>query len=139
MFNNLYTKGLVVGIIVLFIGVGIQSTVANEVSVNKEIIKENDTSSDSWGNGIIIIIIRTFRYEFMLRKYIIEPWVRLICEDLDTGEITHMITNFLGFRVRFFQRGHDYRIIGYFGDGQQSITIEDLGFFYYGEIKYWEW
>ena len=49
MKRNLFGKGLVVGIIVLFVGIGVLSNVSSkEISVSKDIIKEDNAETPLW-------------------------------------------------------------------------------------------
>jgi hypothetical protein len=121
-------KKIIILIVALLIGVGFQPTSADEISIIKESTYENDAKG-VLDNGIILFV--TLYWEHPAKQYFPDSWIPISCEDLDTGEITEFRTNFLGFRFKFFPRGHDFRIQVY----GRSYIIEDLGFFYHAEFR----
>jgi hypothetical protein len=134
MQRKILRKGLVVGIIILFIGVGVLSSVstATDIFINRNTNNKNDPSPGSWNKGIVIF--HTVKKDFMMPEcYYPDPWRELTCEDLDTGEIRHIVTNWFGFRVRFFLRGHDYKI--HLEGTTLDILIEELKFYNYARFE----
>jgi hypothetical protein len=107
-------KLLVVGVIVLFIGVGVQPAFAVDVSVSKtsDNEKECNKKHNSIGLGFIMVVTgggwpispyRTF--------YIPVGFVSVSCIDLDTGYIRYGTTRFLSFYIfKFLKRGHSFKI-----------------------------
>ncbi len=142
MKNKWFKKGLAIGIIVSLLVIAVNSTIGKESqSVNltdkKQTIDKNieeNYISDFLGNGIILF--HTLRWEHGYRRYVSDPWIKLNCEDLDTGEIKHITTNSFGFRIKFFPRGHDFKISVPLYNIEDKI-IEDLGFFKH--VKFHNW
>ena len=74
MKNNCFKKGLVIGIIVLFIGVGIQPAFANEVSITKTSEDEEDCNCNPISDIQVVRIERLLdriesRINFILLRH----------------------------------------------------------------------
>jgi hypothetical protein len=121
-----YKKGLVVGIIVMFIGVSVCSS--KDASICKDAIEEN-IDSGGWNLGFILGRVTYFEiasmWEYSVKGEIVE------CIDIDTGEVIAQVkTGFFGFYLfAFLPMGYDYKIISYFEYSKLSGKVEDLGFF----------
>jgi len=129
MVERLYKKGLVIGIIILFIGVGIQPTSANDISISKEITEKNN-DSDDWGYGFIFVSA-TFRRQMERTTWRLR-WTVIDCIDLETGKVVMQEkTGMFGFCLfKFLPRGHDYRLIVPSLGGSSWCVIEDMGLFH---------
>ena len=112
--NPVLYKSLVVGVIVLFIGVGIQTAIAFETE------ESND-------RGFILCYTRVglSKYKF----YFPATLTIVKCEDLDTGKIRIGITRFTGFHIfKYLPMGHNYKISAYpLNTWDDDIIINNLG------------
>ena len=113
--NPVLYKTLVVGVIVLFIGLGIQPAYA--LTNDEQIIKEeNNNSEGHWGFGVIEcyieVKINSPTWPFMPPIYMYIPLTGTIitCKDLDTGNIRIGIAKFGLKSFRFLPLGHDYKL-----------------------------
>ncbi len=108
--NPVLYKSLVVGVIALFIGVGIQPVFALSDS-NKNIETGNNEKGRLSGRSFIIIYLTIWISEFIPSHP--PTGVFVTCMDLDTGNIRIGITK-LGFKFfKFLPLGHDYKITFY--------------------------
>jgi hypothetical protein len=114
--NPVLYKSLVVGVIVLFIGVGIQPAFA--ITDNGENIKAgNNENGDDLGTGFILCNVWLELYnpaypEWSGAKYLYIPYTGIIitCKDLDTGKTRIGIAK-LGLKLfKFLPLGHDFKL-----------------------------
>ena len=122
---RMYKKGLVVGIIILFIGVGVQPANADDISEIKETTEENNDSGD-WGYGFILcyasIEYVQYRYSIFLSWKVVE------CIDLETGNVVRQDrTGLFGFCLfKYLPMGRDYKLTISTEEGSDSIIVRDL-------------
>jgi len=132
--NPVLYKTLVVGVIVLFIGMGVQPAYAYE-DIEQNIIVKNYKNGDTSGIGLILCNlwqkIRNPVYPFYPGEYLTVPLTGTIikCKDLDTG-ITRIGIAKLGLKLfKFLPIGHDYKItFGIILQGEERYIYNFSGF-----------
>lgn len=123
----------VVGITFLFLGVGIQSAIADEIPVS--IVKESSEEENSLdiNLGFILCSVRHIFWPERARRFTLN--VNFECKDLDTGKIVENKTCLFGFHLfKFLTVGHDYEIKVTTSEGQETERVEDLGIFHFESI-----
>ena len=117
---------IVVGITILFLGVGIQPAFAEEN-------KENNNQEEVPIFGFCILRVWTYK---SVGGALPSPFTVLICEDLDTGNIRNRTSGFFGYK--FFiglRRGHTYKITA--PKYKVSVNIELLDFWNTLDMEVW--
>jgi len=106
--RSLLYKSLVIGVVILFLCVGIHPAVAEEDREQKTDV-EIEGNEKSSGRGFIVC--KTRFWSNIFDRYIPVPLNLVICENLDTGIIRFGFTHYLGFHVfKFLPMGHDYKL-----------------------------
>ena len=127
-------KVIVIGIIALFIFVGVQPAFATEPVISTDIVKEENSRDINLGFILcrVTYIEIGIWWETGFHGQIVE------LKDLETGEvIAQGKTGFFGFILfPFLAIGHDYRITAYTNYGPDSKKVEDLGLFQTIKIVY---
>ena len=120
-------KTIVIGVIALFIFVGVQPAFTTEPVISTDIVKE-DNSQDI-NLGFILCRVTYIEIGIWWETGYYGQNVELI--DLDTDEvIAQGKTGFFGYIFfPFLPLGHDYKITAYTGYGTDSRKVKDLGFF----------
>ena len=127
MRNVCFKKGLVVGIILLFIGVGIQPVYANNVSINNDKIKRYNDLGDS---GFSLIFCKAYHFNYILRTHNLAFLVKFELRDLDTGKIIQENFRLIGYNLfTNLKRGNDYEITVISPRGHDTIRVKDISFF----------
>ena len=126
-------KLLVVGVIVLFIGMGINSAFAVDVSISKT--SDNEMECNKKHNSIglgFIMCLTAGEFYFTPNQVILIPvgFVLVSCTDLDTGEVRYGFT-FVSFCFfKFLKRGHSYKISAVPSNfNSDDVYINNLKFF----------
>ena len=103
-------KGLAVAVIILFLGLAVQPSVA----VQPEQVK-NESPID-----FCVLMVWTIS---IIGAGVPEPFTRIKCEDLDTGDIRYRFTGLLGFHLFIgLSRGHTYQITATVSGRSKKIT-----------------
>jgi len=132
-------KILVIGVIILFIGIGIQPAISNEVSISntsddrdlrndKEI--EEKPSPFPW----CIAIVNTMQFNINSLHWQDMGLVPFSIENLDTGKIRRRITNILGYAVfLFLPREQEFliKIHSFWSSKEYKRTTEEF-------LNWWE-
>jgi len=121
-------KTFAVAVILLFVGLGIQPTVAvtQETTDSYGKYNKNDTSI---GLGFILCIVYGVWDPGFPMGLIFEPLVPVVCEDLDTGNSRFGITRLLGFHIfKFLPIGHNYNIKIKTRQNWREQTVSNLNF-----------
>ncbi len=128
MKDRMLSKGLVVATILLFIGLAIQPSVANDVSVNMK--SDNENTFRDKGLGFISCFV--FYIYFFARETRLAWNVKFELIDYDTGEVIEEKARIFGYYLfKFVPRGHNYTINIITPKGNESISFPNLGFFHY--------
>jgi hypothetical protein len=130
MVERLFRKGLVLGIILLFIGVLSSVSSANDTSEIKETVEENNDSGD-WGFGFILCWA-TYTHVGGRTIYPLSR-EKVECIDLETGNVIKQgTTGLFGFYLfKFLPLGRDYKLTISTEDGSDSFIVSKLGLFEY--------
>jgi hypothetical protein len=121
---NWYKKGWVIGIIILFIGIGIQPVFANDISINTDTTKRNNDSGDL---GFCTIFCTVYHFNYILRIHALAFLVKFELRDLDTGELIQEKSRFFGFHLfTNLQLGNDYEITVTSPLGSNTIRLKNI-------------
>ena len=128
-------KLLVIGVIVLFIGVGIQPAIATIEPEERIDIQQNEGGNNQVEVplfGFCVLLVWTYT---TIGGYIPDGLTKLKCEDLDTGKIRNRTSGIFGYKLFIgLNRGHTYRITAT-EHTEASEVIELLDFWNYLEIE----
>jgi len=131
MKTNMSSKALTVAVIILFLGLAIQPSVADEVTVNTR--NESENSVRDKGLGFISCFV--FYIYFFDRETRFAWNVKFELIDYDTGEVIEETTRIFGYYLfKFVPRGHNYTINIITPKGNESTSFSNLGFFHYSPI-----
>ena len=124
-------KSLAVAVIVLFLGLAIQPSIANDLSVNTK----SDVENEMREKGLGFISCFVFYIYFFARETRFAWNVEFELIDYDTGEIIEEKTKLFGYYLfKFVPIGNNYTINIITPNGNESISVPNLGFFHYSSI-----
>jgi len=128
MNQRTFCKTLALAVILLFLGLAVQPSVADEVTVNTR--NESENSVRDKGLGFISCFV--FYIYFFARETRFAWNVKFELIDYDTGKIIEEKTRVFGYYLfKFVPRGHNYMINISTPKGNESIALPNLGFFQY--------
>jgi hypothetical protein len=120
-------KVFVIGVIALFIFVGVQPAFATEPVISTDIVKEDNLRDINLG----FILCRITYIEIGIWWETGFHGQKVELKDQETGEVVAQgKTGFFGFILfPFLPIGHDYRITAYTECGTNSKKVDDIGLF----------
>ena len=112
MKNTLFKKGLVLGIIILFICIGFKPALSNKVtkpqtSVDKELKSDEEIEKKPTPISWCILLIKTGWIPFSSNPLKL-PNCPISIENLETGVIKYKKTNLFGFKIFYVQRNQRF-------------------------------
>ena len=134
-------KFLVVGVIVLLIGLAVQTGVANDVYINNE-MKQVDEKIYEYKfvrelNFGFILVLATYGI-YNQRPTLPLSWERVECIDLETGEVVMQEkTGRFGFCLfKYLPMRHDYKLIVSNSMGEDWSIVRNTGIFQRVHLHY---
>ena len=116
-------KAIVIGVILLFLGVGFQPALAvNQNETTNIILEEVNNQEEVKPISFCILLVYTHVWSPVGPGT--KPFVWLRCEDLATGGTRYGITGLLGLKIFIgLQRGHTYEIYARHYGASQVIEL----------------
>jgi hypothetical protein len=128
MNQRIICKTLALAVILLFLGLAVQPSVADEVTVNTR--NESENSVRDKGLGFISCFV--FYIYFFARETRFAWNIKFELIDYDTGEVMEETTRIFGYYLfKFVPRGNNYTINVITPKGNESLSFSNLGFFKY--------